>query len=128
MGSLCGMRLRDTRHVMFSLLALRNLTYRPWRSAFLFFGYGIGVEVMKTGGLGGMFFSIARARFVYLQLLAAPRLARDVAAVAPQIEGKLVYLRTPAGAELAVRADGGVPSGDRAVGALPALAAGAWDD
>ena len=37
---------------------------------------GIDVEVMKTGGLGGMFFSIDHARFIYRQLLAAPRLAR----------------------------------------------------
>src|ERR687896_482845 len=55
---------------------------------------GIDLEVMKTGGVGGLFFSIDHARFVYRQLLAAPRLARDVAAVAPQIEGKLLYLRT----------------------------------
>ena len=32
---------------------------------------------MKTGGLGGLFFSIANARFVYRQLLASPRLASD---------------------------------------------------
>ena len=36
---------------------------------------GIDVEVMKTGGLGGLFFSIDHARFIYRQLLAAPRLA-----------------------------------------------------
>ena len=35
---------------------------------------GIDVEVMKTGGLGGLFFSIDHARFIYEQLLAAPRL------------------------------------------------------
>src|ERR1044071_9570892 len=52
---------------------------------------GIDVEVLKTGGLGGMYFSIDRARFIYRQLLAAPRLAPDVRAVAPQIVGKLVY-------------------------------------
>src|ERR1700736_5184995 len=116
---------------MLSLLAFRNFLQRPWRSAFLLFGYslgvsvmivllsigealltqarderlvgggeitvlpeGIDVEVLKTGGLGGMFFSIDHARFIYLQLLASPRLARSVKAAAPQIEGKLVYLRT----------------------------------
>jgi len=36
---------------------------------------GIDVEVLKTGGLGGLYFSIPNARFVHLQLLAAPRLA-----------------------------------------------------
>src|ERR671936_400913 len=144
---------------MFSLLARRNLTYRPWRTAFLRVGYGIGVgvmivllaigeallaqarderlvgggeitvlpegidvEVMKTGGLGGMFFSIDHARFVYLQLLAAPRLARDVRAVAPQIEGKLLYLRTADGVERPVRADGEIPSRTLGVGAGPSIA------
>ncbi|HZF68132.1 MAG TPA: hypothetical protein VEZ47_08845 [Gemmatirosa sp.] len=147
------------------LLALRNLLHRPWRTALLFLGYGLGVgvmivllsigeamiaqasdeklvgggeitvlpegldvEVMKTGGLGGLYFSIANARFVQLQLLAAPRLAQDVRAVAPQIEGKLLYLRTADGRELPVRAAGEVPSATRAVGAAPALAAGAWED
>src|SRR5256885_11381253 len=36
---------------------------------------GIDVEVMKTGGLGGLFFSIDHPRFVYGPLLAAPRLS-----------------------------------------------------
>src|SRR5215218_9210566 len=105
---------------MIQLLAFRNLVVRPWRSAFLLFGYslgvavmivllsigeallsqskdemlvgggdvtvlpeGIDVEVMKTGGLGGMFFSIDHARFIHGQLLAAPRLASQVSVVAP---------------------------------------------
>ena len=150
---------------MLSLLAFRNLLHKPWRSALLFLGYGMGVtvmivllsigealitqardeklvgggdvtvlpegldvEVMKTGGLGGLFFSIDNARFVYLQLLASPRLAGDVRAVAPQVDGKLLYLTTDAGREIAVRASGDVPSATRAVGAAPALAAGAWED
>src|ERR687885_1516905 len=136
---------------MFSLLAIRNLTHRPWRSLLLLVGYGIGVavmivllsigealitqarderlvgggeitvlpegldvEVMKTGGVGGLFFSIDNSRFIYRQLLAAPRLARSVRAVAPQIDGKLLYLRT-AGAEYSVRASGEIPSRSRAV-------------
>src|SRR3712207_9514275 len=89
---------------MITLLALRNFAFRPWRTALLFLGYGIGVtvmivllsigealitqarderlvgggeitvlpegidvEVMKTGGLGGVFFSINNPRFGYLQ-------------------------------------------------------------
>jgi hypothetical protein len=150
---------------MILLLALRNLVHRPWRTALLFLGYGMGVgvmvvllavgeallaqasdeklvgggeitvlpegldvEVMKTGGLGGLFFSIPNARFVQGQLLAGPRLARDVRAVAPQIDGKLVYLGLPDGRELAVRASGEVPSATAAVGAAPELAAGEWAD
>ena len=38
-------------------------------------------------------FSIANARFVQGQLLAGLRLAGDVRAVAPQIDGKLLYLK-----------------------------------
>src|SRR5512138_1280105 len=121
---------------MISLIAFRNIIYRPWRSFLLFFGYGIGVgvmivllsvgealltqardeklvgggqvtvlregidvEVMKTGGLGGMFFSIDHARFIYRQLLAAPGLSREIAVAAPQIEGKLLYARLRDGRE-----------------------------
>ncbi|MEO6877485.1 MAG: hypothetical protein ABI205_03325 [Gemmatimonadaceae bacterium] len=150
---------------MIGLLALRNIVLRPWRSAFLLFGYslgvavmivllsigeallsqsrdeklvgggevtvlpeGIDVEVMKTGGLGGLFFSIDHARFVYAQLLAAPRLASNVATVAPQIEGKLLYARTRDGREIPVMASGEIPSRTAGVGAMPPLAGGVWSD
>lgn len=89
---------------------------------------GMDIEVMKTGGLGGLFFSIPNARFVYLQLLASPRLAGTVSAIAPQIEGKLLYLTTSDGREITVRATGEIPSATRAVGAARPLAAGAWVD
>jgi hypothetical protein len=89
---------------------------------------GIDVEVMKTGGLGGLFFSIDHARFIDQQLLAAPRLAPRIAAVAPQIEGKLLYARLPNGRELPVLASGELPSRTAAVGAMPVIAAGAWTD
>jgi hypothetical protein len=89
---------------------------------------GIDVEVMKTGGLGGMFFSIDHARFVDLQVLSAPRLANDVRAVAPQIEGTLLYVRTSDGAERPVRGFGEIPSATRAVGAGPPVLGGGWDD
>src|SRR5206468_10337959 len=89
---------------------------------------GIDVEVLKTGGLGGMFFSIDHARFIYRQLLAAPRLAPYIAAAAPQIDSKLLYLRAPNGKEIAVDAAGEIPSLTRAVGGLPDLAQGSWTD
>jgi len=88
---------------------------------------GVDVEVMKTGGVGGLFFSIANARFIYAQLLASPRLARNVTAAAPQIDGKLLYLRTRRG-EIAVRASGEIPSRNAAVGVALPLAAGEWND
>jgi hypothetical protein len=148
-----------------ALIARRQLLHRPWRTALLLGGFGLGVavmivllsvgdamvrqaseeklvgggdvtvlpegidiEVMKTGGLGGLFFSIAKARFIALQLLGSPRLADDVATVAPQIEGKLLYLSTRNGRELAVRATGELPSRTAAVRGAPPLVAGEWAD
>jgi len=89
---------------------------------------GIDVEVLKTGGLGGMFFSIDHARFIYRQLLAAPRLRPWIAAAAPQIDSKLLYLRTRNGREVAVEATGEIPSLSRAVVGAAELASGGWND
>ena len=75
-----------------------------------------------------MFFSIDHARFIYAQLLAAPRLAPFVDAVAPQIESKLLYARTREGREIPVLASGEIPSRTSAVGAGPPIAAGSWSD
>lgn len=150
---------------MIGILARRNLTLRPWRSALLLGGFGLGVgvmivllaigeamltqarderlvgggdvtvlpegidvEVMKTGGVGGLFFSINNARFLYLQLLASVRDSARVRAVAPQIADKVLYLRTANGREVPVRATGELPSRSAAVGAVPAIAEGAWAD
>ena len=150
---------------MIGQLALRNITYRPWRSVLLFFGFGVGVavmivllsigeamlsqarneklvgggtitvlpegvdvEVMKTGGIGGLFFSIDHASFLYRQVLASPRYAGQIGAVAPQIEGRLLYARTRDGRELAVHATGEIPSATRAVGAAAEVVAGKWED
>ncbi len=89
---------------------------------------GLDVEVMKTGGVGGMFFSIANARFLYQQLLASPRHALDVRAVAPQIESKLLYITLPSGKELTVRAAGEIPDATRDVGAAAPLTDGRWQN
>ncbi|MDB4887722.1 MAG: MacB-like periplasmic core domain protein [Gemmatimonadetes bacterium] len=89
---------------------------------------GVDVEVMKTGGLGGLFFSIDHARFIHRQLLAAPRLQDVVSATSPQIEGKLLYLRTADGRERAVRASADIPSLTAAVGAAPDVMQGRWSD
>jgi hypothetical protein len=146
-------------------LAFRNITYRPWRSMLLFFGFGIGVavmivllsigeallfqarnerlvgggsvtvlpegldvEVMKTGGIGGLFFSIDHASFLYRQLLASPRFAKELPAVAPQIEGRLLYVRAPDGKEYPVQASGEIPDATRAVGAAPEIIEGKWEN
>ena len=148
---------------MIAQLALRNISYRPWRSVLLFFGYGVGVavmivllsigeamlsqarneklvgggsitvlpegldvEVMKTGGIGGLFFSIDHASFLYRQLFVSPRFGREISSVAPQIEGRLLYLRTGDGREYPVHASGEIPSATRAVGAAPEIVKGKW--
>ena len=150
---------------MISLLAFRNIIYRPWRSVLLFFGYGVGVsvmivllsvgealltqardeklvgggsitvlpqgidvEVMKTGGVGGLFFSIDHSRFIYRQLLASPRLASTVSTVAPQIDGRMLYMYVRPGEEWTVRASGEIPSANLKVHAPRELKAGTWKD
>lgn len=87
---------------------------------------GLDIEVMKTGGIGGLFFSIDHASFLYRQLLASPRLEREIGAVAPQIEGRLVYARTSDGTEYAVHASGEIPAATEAVGAAPTILEGSW--
>ncbi|HUQ20890.1 MAG TPA: hypothetical protein VM099_14830 [Gemmatimonadaceae bacterium] len=150
---------------MISLLAFRNLIYRPWRSFLLFFGYGAGVavmivllsvgeallsqakderlvgggsitvlpqgidvEVMKTGGVGGLFFSIDHSRFIYRQLLGSPRLKPIVSGIAPQIDGRILYMYVRPGQEYTVKAAGEIPSANVKVGAPALVKAGKWVD
>jgi hypothetical protein len=89
---------------------------------------GIDIEVLTTGGLGGLFFSVPNARFVHRQVLSSPRLADAVNVAAPQLEGKLLYLTTPDGVEHPVRATGEVPSATRTLGAMPTVSQGVWED
>ena len=89
---------------------------------------GIDLEVLTTGGLGGLFFSVPNARFVHRQVLTSPRLQRHVETVAPQLESKLLYLTTAAGVEIPIRAGGEIPSASRAVGAALPVVAGQWED
>ena len=88
---------------------------------------GIDVEVMKTGGLGGLFFSIDHARFIHLQLLTGPRLASSIATVAPQIDRKLLYLNAH-GRQHIVGATGEIPSLSSSVGSAVTLSSGTWAD
>lgn len=89
---------------------------------------GLDVEVMKTGGIGGLFFSIDHATFLYRQVLASPRYQGQIAAVAPQIEGRLLYLRTSDGREFPVHVSGEIPAATYAVGAAPEVVAGKWEN
>ena len=88
---------------------------------------GLDLEVMKTGGVGGLYFSIPNARFIQRQVLTSPRLALQVRAVAPAVDGKTLWMRAGT-REWSVRATGEVPSATRAVGAAATLASGAWVD
>lgn len=88
---------------------------------------GIDVEAMRTGGVSGMFFGIDRARFLTRQLLGGARYAPTVRAVAPAIEGKIVYLGRN-GVTIPVRAGGEIPSRASTVGAGLTLLAGSWSD
>ena len=91
---------------------------------------GIDVEAMRTGGLGGMFFGIERARFLTRLVLGGPRQAALVRTVAPAIEGKLLYLCPARGrcSPTAVRAGGEIPSRAAALGVGLDLRAGRWTD
>lgn len=89
---------------------------------------GIDIEVLTTGGLGGLFFSVPNARFVHRQVLNAPRLSDVVRVAAPQLEGKLLYVTTADGVEHPVRASGEIPSATRTLGAMPTVSTGAWTD
>lgn len=88
---------------------------------------GIDVEAMRTGGLGGMFFGIDRARFLGRQVLGGERHRRLVRVVSPAIEGKLLYLRH-GDRTMAVRAGGEIPSRVRAVGSALNIRSGRWED
>jgi hypothetical protein len=91
---------------------------------------GIDVEAMRTGGLSGMFFAIDRARFLTRQVLAGPRQSRLVRAVAPVIEGKLIYLCKASNPcqPAAVRAGGEIPSRAAALGTGLDVRQGRWED
>jgi hypothetical protein len=88
---------------------------------------GIDVEAIRTGGLGGMFFGIDRARFLVRQILGGERQRRLVRVVSPGIEGKLLYLRR-GDRTIAVRAGGEIPSRAQSVGSGLDVRSGRWED
>ena len=91
---------------------------------------GIDIEAMRTGGLGAMFFTIERARFLTRQSLGGERHGDIVRTVAPAIEGKVLYLCPGSGAcrPTAVRAGGEIPSRAASVGAPLHVLEGRWRD
>ena len=88
---------------------------------------GIDIEAMRTGGTGGMFFGIDRARAVTRLFLGGPRTAGAVRAVAPALEDKLLYV-AHGQRVLPVKAGGEIPSRAAEVGAGLRLIDGTWRD
>jgi hypothetical protein len=88
---------------------------------------GIDLETLRTGG--AVFFGIDQARFIARAVLGGGRLADRLAAVAPWIDDRAVYLRQSGGeAIVALRSNGQIPSAARALGAAPEILSGSWID
>ena len=92
---------------------------------------GIDVEAMRTGGLGGMFFTIDRARFLTRQVLGGPRHrgARPHRRARHRGQAASTSARQPAACRpTAVRAGGEIPSRAAALGAGLDVLHGRWAD
>lgn len=88
---------------------------------------GVDLETLKLGG--AVFYGIEQARFLAREVLGGPRLAGDVAAVAPWINDRALYVHPKdGGPPLAVRAQGLIPSAAEALEAAPDLVTGSFED
>lgn len=130
-------------------LVLRTVAARPVRAAVLACGFGSGIAVMATllgvgevvleqarapalrgGGdlvVGGATGRIGSARFVLQSVLGTPPIAGRVAAASPSVRANL-YLFDAQGRAHPVRARGGIPSLEKALGDREVGAAEAWVD
>ncbi|MCS7173360.1 MAG: hypothetical protein N0A24_08225 [Armatimonadetes bacterium] len=86
---------------------------------------GVDPEVLKMGGVTGMYLEIPNARHLVRQILLGPRYASAIAAVSPEITDRVVYVRVRGGVH-AVRASGILPSA--AHRARSALRPPGWED
>jgi hypothetical protein len=129
-------------------LALRSLLAHPVRSAVVACGFGLGVAVMATllgvgqvilaqarapalrgGGdvvVGGANGRVGSARHVLANVLGTPPLSDRVAAAAPSVRATLYLVR--GGRAVPIRARGGIPSLERALGDPETSAVSAWTD
>lgn len=90
---------------------------------------GVDLQVLKVGGVTGMFLSIPNARYVAGQMLLGPRYADIIDAVSPELLDKLVYIRAPGSpAVVSARASGVIPSLARQTGSVLAVQDPAWAD
>jgi hypothetical protein len=82
---------------------------------------GVDPAVLKVNGAADLSFTIQAAGFVVREVLAGPRFAQAVAAAAPQIDARQIYVRRR-DRVLPALASAGIPSLDhaaRATGAVP---------
>jgi hypothetical protein len=129
-------------------LALRSLAVRPWRTAVLAGGFGLGIAVMvallgvgeviieqahspalRGGGdvvVSAAFGPVENARYVLAHVLGAPTVRTRQTAASPSRRARL-YLVKP-GLSIAVSARGGIPSLERAVGDPEVEGVAAWTD
>ena len=130
-------------------LALRSLAAQPVRSIVLAVGFGSGIAAMAgLLGIGEVILEQARspalrgggdlviwgaggevksARFLLQSILAAPPLAGRTKVASPSI-GSRLYLVREDDEPLAVRARGGIPSLERAIGDPETTEIAAWTD
>jgi hypothetical protein len=129
-------------------VALRSLAIRPWRTAVLAAGFGLGIGVMvallgvgevileqahapalRGGGdlvVSSAFGSVDSARYVLAHVLGGPALRPQQRAAAPAKRTAL-YLVKP-GVSVQIAARGGVPSLEKAVGDPEVAGIEAWSD
>ncbi|HLW48755.1 MAG TPA: hypothetical protein VKW09_13430 [bacterium] len=84
---------------------------------------GVDPAVIKVNGVTGLFLTIPNARYIVRDLLDGPRFHAIVAAAAPQLSDRLIYVRVR-GRVVAATASAGIPSLDRAARAARAVAGG----
>ncbi|HYM69639.1 MAG TPA: hypothetical protein VEZ44_08600 [bacterium] len=77
---------------------------------------GVDPAVLKVNGVTGLYLSIPNAAFITRELLLGPRFAAAIAAAAPEMRDRQIYVRVRGRVAPAV-ASAGVPSLDRAAGA-----------
>ena len=129
-------------------VALRSLAIRPWRTAVLAAGFGLGIGVMvallgvgevileqahapalRGGGdlvVTSAFGPVENARYVLAQVLGAPSLRQQHRAVSPARRAPL-YLVKP-GVSVQIAARGGIPSLEKAVGDPEVAGLEVWAD
>jgi len=88
---------------------------------------GINPEVLKVGGVSGMFLSIPNARYVVRQLLLGPRFVDVIVSASPELADKLIYVRK-GGSVYAALARADLPELARQTHSATAIESPAWTD